>query len=213
MPKVNISAIMPIGSAVHFGTVIGYDSYKVSNGTQKTLVVLRCKCGKTYKALYGDLNRDKVKSCGCVKAEKARVRLKRHGMAHSRLYNIWSKMKARCTNPNDVSFYNYGARGISICDDWANSFDLFKEWAIWAGYEDNLEIDRIDNNGNYCPENCRWANDDLSSQNRRSAFIVTYEGEQMPLSVLCKKLNLKYLLIYKRLKRGWTINQAINSGQ
>lgn len=107
---------------------------------------------------------------------------KHHNLSKTRLYKIWNGMKQRCYNPNDTRYINYGARGISICDEWKHNFKAFYDWAMRNGYDDTLSIDRIDVNGNYCPENCCWETAAKQLRNKRNNVYVEYNGEFMCLS-------------------------------
>ena len=109
-----------------------------------------------------------------------------HNLSKTRLYKIWDGMKQRCYNPNDTRYTNYGARGISICDEWEHKFKAFYDWAMKNGYDDTLSIDRIDIDGNYCPENCRWATSAEQMKNRRNNVYVEYDGKVMCLSDAAK---------------------------
>lgn len=123
---------------------------------------------------------------------------KTHGMSKTRIYGIWLGMRKRCADKNDK---RYGARGIKVCAEWENDFIPFYEWAISAGYKDGLTIDRIDNDGNYCPENCRWATKKEQASNRRSNIVFLYKGKERTLKSVCEELNLNYHTIYCRVKR------------
>ena len=94
-----------------------------------------------------------------------------------KLKKVWRGMKERCERPNHSSYKNYGARGISVCDSWKDDFDCFYQWAIANGYSNGLSLDRIDNDGNYCPENCRWATCKQQGNNTRSCRFITYNGD------------------------------------
>lgn len=120
--------------------------------------------------------------------------------SETRLYHIWSTMKARCNNPNNDHFHNYGGRGIKVCSDWIK-FDPFYEWSMSNGYSDNMTIDRIDYNGDYTPENCRWITHKEQNLNKRNNRLITYRGETKTLSQWSEDTGLSMQVIYDRLKR------------
>lgn len=130
-----------------------------------------CKCGATKEARGADLKRGFVQSCGCQRRELPKLRTK-HGEATkrdtSRLYRIWQAMRDRTGNPAASRFSYYGGRGIAVCPEW-QTFETFRDWARANGYADNLSIDRIDNDGNYEPANCRWATQKMQVNNRRKS--------------------------------------------
>lgn len=173
-----------------------------------------CDCGRTHIASTQHLRRGAILSCGCLKREKTSARSRKHGATlgrrPSRLYTIWQSMRQRCLGPNCENYPRYGGRGIRICPEWSD-FSSFMQWAFANGYSDILTIDRIDNDGNYEPANCRWATRKQQNQNYSRNRRVTYRGETACLSEHVARTNLKYHTVKRRLLRGWSINKALET--
>lgn len=120
---------------------------------------------------------------------------------NKRLYSIWVNMKTRCYNKNNPSYKHYGERGIKICNEWLDNFESFFEWANNNGYEDNLTIDRVDYNGDYCPENCRWVTVKEQARNKSNNIVFTINGEQKVFRQICIENNIGYKTEYSYYKR------------
>lgn len=133
---------------------------------------------------------------------------------YRRLYRTYHSIKARCYNKNEAQYYNYGGRGIVMCDEWLDmecGFERFVDWAYLNGYDDTLTIERVDVNGNYEPNNCKWIPKAEQAKNKRKTIWVDYRGEHIQLSELCDRKNLKYDTIHNRLFRfGWDLDRAID---
>ena len=125
-------------------------------------------CGTKFKARTGNIKNKHIKSCGCYRKQRLTTSKKTHGLNQTRLYQIWGSIKRRVLNPKNNAYKDYGGRGITLCDEWLD-VQNFYNWAMSNGYEENkgLSIDRIDNDGNYCPENCRWTTRIIQNRNKR----------------------------------------------
>ena len=164
-----------------------------------------CDCGNKKIVTGAKLRWGEIKSCGCAQHQGS------HGLADSPIYNVWRTMKARCLNPNNHKYKRYGGRGITICDEWKDHFEMFYEWAIANGYAEGLSIDRIDNNGNYCPENCRWATAKEQSNNTHSNVFFTHDGQTHTIAQWAEICGITKAALYHRLERGWSIAEALTT--
>ena len=167
----------------------------------------KCDCGNTTIVRRSNLISGAVKSCGCLVHRSSKNRT--HGMSKSRLYQEWAGIKNRCIYGTVECYKYYGGRGIKMCDEWVNSFENFRDWAFQNGYQDNLTIERIDVNGDYCPDNCKWIPQSEQNNNTRRCVIITYNGKTQNLNDWCKELNLDYKRVHNRLnKLGWSVERA-----
>ena len=126
-----------------------------------------------------------------------------------RLYGVWLGMKNRTRNSNHKDYKYCGAKGITICEEWDKSYESFKAWALNNGYRDDLTIDRIDDNGNYCPENCRWADAYTQANNKSNNHLITYNGKTQNMTQWARELGVSRGLIKDRLKSGWSVEDAL----
>lgn len=192
-------------------TVLNLQENKNTGNRYRKYWLCLCECGKEKIVRTDCLLNKQVQSCGCLRIEKSKINvIKNHKHKHSRtrVYGIWQKMKDRCYNKNVRSYKNYGARGISVCEDWLIP-ENFISWAKNNGYKDNLTIDRIDNDGNYCPENCKWSDSKQQARNRTSNILVDYEGKTLTLIELSEKTGITYSCLNARYHRGDRGNRLI----
>ena len=172
----------------------------------------QCDCGKETYVEGFLLKRGNTRSCGCLQKETAAntaCKRSKHGMCKTRLHRIWLHMKERCNNPNCKAYPDYGGRGINVCDSWSDDFQAFHDWAIANGYEDNLSIDRINTNGNYEPDNCRWATTEQQANNKRKSAFITLNGETHTMSEWANITGISYSTIRSRRTRGYKPEQIL----
>lgn len=170
----------------------------------------QCECGNKIIVSNSHLRTGHTKSCGCYKNDLLVDRVKTHGLSNTRLFGLFGKIKGRCYNPNNPKYKNYGARGITICDEWLNNFKSFYDWAMDNGYDENAKfmectIDRIDNNKGYSPENCRFVSNDVQARNKTTNHLITYNGETHCLAEWSEITGISKGAIGYRLKKGWDI--------
>lgn len=170
----------------------------------------KCDCGTIKEVTATHLRSGASKSCGCLRKEITQRNRTTHGMKGTRLYNIWSSMKRRCSPSCDKRVYDrYYGRGIRVCDEWKDDFSAFAKWALSNGYSDELSIDRIDNDGNYEPSNCRWADMEEQGNNRNNSRCITCRGETLTISQWARKIGMHDSNLRRSLKQGKTIEEIL----
>jgi len=155
-------------------------------------VKAKCRCGvvKTYRLRF--LITGNIKSCGCYKYSLVIKRNTTHGLAKSPLYHKWLGLKDRCYNPNNKKFHNYGGRGITVCDEWKDNFLAFHGWSINNGWAKGLEIDRVDNDKEYSPNNCRYITHKNNIRNRGNSIKVSFNGNTKTIGEWAEYANVSY---------------------
>lgn len=165
----------------------------------------KCDCGNTTIVAGKTLRSGLTRSCGHTRHDGKTFT---HGMTHTELYRRWSDMKTRCLYSKREEWDRYGGRGITFCEEW-NDFEPFMEWALSNGYEQGLSLDRIDVNGNYCPENCRWIPKERQARNTSKTVYVVFDGEQVPLRDVCERSGADFRRTYWRIRKGWNLKDAL----
>ena len=179
---------------------------------QRTMWNCLCDCGNKKVLPCYVLTRGLVRSCGCLQKDTARKLKTKHGGKNTRLYNIWRDMKERCYNPQNPSYIYYGNKNVSICNEWLNDFGKFRCWAKENGYAKNLTIDRIDVDGDYCPENCRWTDMFTQENNRTNNIKIFYNGKEYTLLQLSQISVVSYKTLHQRLfMYKWDVEKAVTT--
>lgn len=169
-----------------------------------------CDCGAIKEVAVANVIRGRSKSCGCWSSDVLIKRNTTHGMVKAPEYSSWTGMKERCNNPNAVQFKDYGGRGIKICDRWNNSFENF--FADMGKKPKGFSIERIDNNGNYCPENCKWDSRRNQSRNTSRTLRITFNGETHCLVDWAEIIGIQSRTLQQRIThRGWSIERALTT--
>lgn len=204
-------------------TVIEYSGKDKYNNA---LWLCECNCeNKTRRIVNGNnLRRGISTSCGCLQKELARENCiernertgaqyaKKHGLRYTRIYAIWSGMIDRCYRKKNKKYKDYGGRGIRVCDEWRNDVNAFYNWAMNNGYDNNFSIDRINNDSNYEPNNCRWTTVDKQVNNRRYNRIYTYNNKSQTLKQWADEYNINYHTLISRLdKLDWDFEKALTT--
>jgi len=168
----------------------------------------QCDCGNVSYPLTSNLVLGGTNSCGCLFKEKLLKRITSHGKANTKIYKLWTYMISRCHNPNDTCYDRYGGRGISVCDEW-HDFEQF--YADMGNCPDGMSIDRIDNDGNYEPDNCRWATIIQQANNKSSNAMIEFNGERMSMMDWSRKLGISYPALRHRRQRGWSVERMLTT--
>ena len=184
--------------------------------------IFRCDCGNEKIIKVSHFKSGDTKSCGCLQRESAKVAAlkvqslaakaaaivnRKHGMYREGVYFSWDAMKQRCLNPNNSRYKDYGGRGITICEEWLKFENFYKDI---GDKPKGLTLDRIDNNGNYCKENCKWSNSKEQHNNTRKNHLLTYKNKTQTIAQWARELEMNYGTLFARLKRGWDIERAFN---
>lgn len=196
-----------------FGKLVAIE--RVNKKGERPRWLCKCDCGNTKIVPSGALLRGSSNSCGCLVKEKNISRSTTHNGSNSRLYQVWVNMTRRCENQSSDAYKNYGGRGISICEEWKD-FSKFREWAISTGYDETAKhgvctIDRIDVNGDYAPENCRWATAKTQCRNKRGNRFLELNGERKTVAEWSEITGIKYNTLLRRINAGWSVERALKT--
>lgn len=176
----------------------------------KIQYLCKCDCGNETVVRGYSLKRGDTTSCGCYAREDAIIRNTKYSKEERILYDVWRSMKQRCNNKNKKDYPRYGGRGIRVCEEW-NDYLSFYQWGIANGYEKGKQLDRINNDGNYEPSNCRWATIIENNNNKRNTKYFTIDKMTHTLTEWCQIYNVRRSTVEDRIKRGWEIEKALTT--
>lgn len=194
------------------------------NKYREAIFKCKCDCGNEVSVRGSALRGGRTRSCGCLQKDKARSNIlnynqsekyvaptnKKHGGANSKLYKVWCGIKARCYQKGNDHYDLYGGRGIYMCDEWKNDFAPFRDWAEKNGYSDNLTIDRVDVNGNYSPDNCRWITQKGQVRNRRVTLFYEHDGVSKPFAEWCEEYGVPYKTAWWKYRKGRSFEEIFD---
>jgi len=182
-----------------FGRLVVIEESELRNSSGNVKWKCKCDCGNITFSNGYDLRKGVAQSCGCYNRDL----VKKDNPKYKRpLYYIYHSMKCRCYNPNDRAFHNYGARGIKISDKW-NTYEKFEEWALDKGYKKGLWLDRINNDLDYSPDNCRWATPKEQQNNKRTNHYITINNDTKTIQEWAEISGIKPMTITRRIELGW----------
>lgn len=174
----------------------------------------RCDCGNEVIVPGIYMRNGDTRSCGCLHREIVKQAMSTHRESKTRLYRVWAGIKTRCYNSKSDNYKYYGAKGITMCDEWMDSFEAFKKWSVANGYDENAgiqmcTIDRIDNSKPYSPENCRWVDHVEQCNNQSKNKLFEYDGQIRTMAEWARFFDIKYTTLRARIRRGYTFEEAI----
>jgi len=178
----------------------------IAAGSRKNYILAKCDCGVVKEYYVYNLFGGHAKSCGCLRFKGTTFT---HGKSKHPLFDLWNDIKKRCFNNNCKAYPNYGGRGITICNEWVIDFMIFYDWAMANGWEKGLEIDRINNDGNYEPNNCRFVSREVNVNNRRTTRLISINNETKSLAQWAHQYKISPLALHSRLKNNWDIMDAL----
>lgn len=194
-------------SGKRFGKLVVKE--RATNKSKQTRWLCLCDCGCETIVHAAHLKSGHTQSCGCIHSQSVRELMSTHGKSKTKLYKVWRGIIERTTCPTHHAYKNYGGRGITLCKEW-HDFQPFYEWSMSHGYVEGLSIDRIDCNGNYEPNNCRWATVKEQQNNRRDNRFITYNGETHTMKEWSEIRGIKYVTLSMRInKYGWSIERSL----
>ena len=172
-------------------------------------IKVKCDCGNIKEVRKHDVKNGRTKSCGCIRKNKPNSI--KHGLSNTKLYIVFKAMKQRCYNKNCKDYSEYGNRGIIIYQEWLNDYTNFHSWALNNGYKEGLYIDRINNNGNYEPSNCRWISNKENTNNTRKNNHILYKNKIYTIQQFAEFCKISRTTLVSRLKLGWNLDKIVKT--
>lgn len=192
-----------------YGRLLAGDDVPGRKPCEPRKVFCTCTCGNERIVVLSNLLNGHTQSCGCLIKENNRKRATHRGRElHPKEWSVWKGIRKRCNNPNTIGYHLYGGKGVSICEQWEDFTTFLNDMGPCP---DGCSIDRIDSNGGYNPENCRWATRTQQSRNRVDTVMVEYEGEIVALADLADRYQLKPGTVWERYRKGWTVKAALET--
>lgn len=188
-----------------FGRLVAIEPVKQDTGGNWWWKCI-CDCGSMPIVKYTNLSRGTTKSCGCLAKELTSIRATKHGMSNTPTYHSWMCMKRRCIDSSAPNYANYGGRGIKVCSRWLNFENFLEDMGVRP---EGMTLDRIDNEGNYTPENCRWESAVNQHRNTRANVILTYNGKTQCLAAWADEFGIRRNTFHKRIASGWSMHRAL----
>lgn len=182
---------------------------RAENKGKKKMWLCKCDCGNEVIVAGGNLRNGHTQHCLECGYRLTGLSIKTHGKSNTPLFGIWHGMITRCEDKTVKAYKDYGGRGISVCEEWRNDFQKFYDWAVNNGYQKGLQIDRINNDGNYEPSNCRFVTQVINANNKRSNVIIEHNGEKNTIAEWARYYNVNYKNLWGNLSKGDSLEEAV----
>lgn len=187
---------------------------RAQNIGKRTAWLCKCSCGNETTVTSCHLKSGHTISCGCFNKERNSITHKKYSVSsRSKIYGVWNSMKNRCYNPNAINYSDYGARGVIVCSLWKEDFGAFYEYVSKLPHygEDGYSINRINNDGNYEPNNVEWSNLEEQANNKRNSRYITFNNQTHTLAEWARLQGISYMALAHRLYRGWDVKEALTT--